>query len=369
MTEFLANLGSHFCEMHMATLKQIAANRRNALKSTGPTSQEGKKQSRRNALKHGLAGSGLVLPHEDSMAVEQRIAEWHSSLKPFDNYETWLLEVIVVESIRIDRCRILDRVLRTEQVRRSGENWDDDQRQSAEEWAAKLAKNPTVVAKLRSTSAGASILLERWQGLARALENGGWSEPQEALVHDLLGIPEALREGVASPLNPCLDGDPLAHRQEIVRGQIERLERLIGEILPARNAEKRGLLQAGVTDLEDRALMRLHRYESRCFRRLTWATSQMRSKNKGVTLLSETPREIPVPRHRAEPPIYRPPSLRDSLAEKAAEVVSEMIGEVEIAKRTCVAESASKRVLKDLPSPKDRPSGRTVKARKAKAPG
>src|SRR5437867_2070172 len=98
--------------MHMATLKQIVANRRNALKSTGPTSEEGKKQSRRNALKHGLAGSGLILPLDERSAVNDRIAEWHSSLKPFDNYETWLLEVAAMESIRIDRCRTLDRVLR-----------------------------------------------------------------------------------------------------------------------------------------------------------------------------------------------------------------------------------------------------------------
>src|ERR1700709_2578729 len=129
--------------MHMSTLKQIAANRRNALKSTGPTSNEGKKQSRRNALKHGLAGSGLVLPLAERAAVEDRIAEWHSSLKPFDNYENWLLEVIAIESIRVDRCRIEDRVLRTEQVRRAGEIGNDDQRQSAEECAAKLAKNPS----------------------------------------------------------------------------------------------------------------------------------------------------------------------------------------------------------------------------------
>ena len=37
----------------MSTSKQIAANRRNALKSTGPRTLLGKRRSSRNALKHG----------------------------------------------------------------------------------------------------------------------------------------------------------------------------------------------------------------------------------------------------------------------------------------------------------------------------
>ena len=364
----------------MATLKQIAANRRNALKSTGPTSQEGKKQSRRNALKHGLAGTGLILPHEETTAVEERMAQWHSSLKPFDPYEVWLLEVVAVESIRLDRCRILDRVLREEQVRRAGDNWDDDQRQSAEEWAVKLATNPAVVAKLRSTVAGSSILLERWQGLARSLENGGWSEAQEALVHDLLGIPKALRDGVASPLNPGFHGDVLAHRREIVRSQVERLELLIGEILPARNIDHRQLIQAGVTNLEDRALMRLHRYESRCFRRLMWATSQMRSKSKGVTHWPEPAREptVPTPLTNArltkepiaqDPPLYQRPSLRDLLKAKASRDVAGVIEEVKTKRRTKVAESVSQQGLRGLPSRKDRPRNRATKTTNLHASG
>ena len=39
----------------MATERQIAANRRNAGKSTGPRSRAGKKRARQNAYRHGLA--------------------------------------------------------------------------------------------------------------------------------------------------------------------------------------------------------------------------------------------------------------------------------------------------------------------------
>jgi hypothetical protein len=41
----------------MATEKQIAANRKNAARSTGPRTMSGKKRSSKNALRHGLAAS------------------------------------------------------------------------------------------------------------------------------------------------------------------------------------------------------------------------------------------------------------------------------------------------------------------------
>jgi hypothetical protein len=50
----------------MTSFRQIAANRLNALRSTGPKTQEGKQQSRRNALRHGLTAETVIDALEDT---------------------------------------------------------------------------------------------------------------------------------------------------------------------------------------------------------------------------------------------------------------------------------------------------------------
>ena len=50
----------------MTSFRQFEANRRNALKSTGPKSLEGKRISRRNALRHGLTAETVIDRLEDS---------------------------------------------------------------------------------------------------------------------------------------------------------------------------------------------------------------------------------------------------------------------------------------------------------------
>src|SRR5665213_724104 len=54
----------------MTSLKQIEANRRNALKSTGPTTPEGKERSRCNAVRHGLTAETIIAALEDSKDYE-----------------------------------------------------------------------------------------------------------------------------------------------------------------------------------------------------------------------------------------------------------------------------------------------------------
>jgi hypothetical protein len=49
----------------MTSLRQTEANRRNAIRSTGPRTEEGKRQTRRNAVRHGLCAETVIEIVED----------------------------------------------------------------------------------------------------------------------------------------------------------------------------------------------------------------------------------------------------------------------------------------------------------------
>ena len=144
----------------MATPSQILANRANALKSTGPRTSEGKDASRRNALKHGLAAETLVLPEDEGDAVAERMLAWGPALGPRDEYECWLVEEVALSSVRVDRCRAVERAQRNRQARRASERWDADRREEAEKLGATLRKAPAHRARLlRSTVQGCDWMI------------------------------------------------------------------------------------------------------------------------------------------------------------------------------------------------------------------
>jgi hypothetical protein len=49
----------------MTSLRRLEANRENARRSTGPRTEEGKRRSRRNAVRHGLTAETVIEVLED----------------------------------------------------------------------------------------------------------------------------------------------------------------------------------------------------------------------------------------------------------------------------------------------------------------
>jgi hypothetical protein len=76
----------------MATKRQIAANRRNAKKCTGPKTAEGKAASSMNALRHGLRARTVVLPDENREEFDQIHAGLQNQYQPQNPSEQYLVE-------------------------------------------------------------------------------------------------------------------------------------------------------------------------------------------------------------------------------------------------------------------------------------
>ena len=74
-----------------ASPAQIAANRRNSLRSKGPTSEEGRRRSSQNAIKHGLtARVTTVLSSEDAAAFDEQMTGVVRTLNPRNPIEAML---------------------------------------------------------------------------------------------------------------------------------------------------------------------------------------------------------------------------------------------------------------------------------------
>ena len=78
--------------LKMATEKQIAANQRNALMSTGPRSLTGKRRSAANAMRHGLTATQTMLPGEDEVEFSGLKSAMFRSLNPEGALENQLVE-------------------------------------------------------------------------------------------------------------------------------------------------------------------------------------------------------------------------------------------------------------------------------------
>jgi hypothetical protein len=66
----------------VASQRQIEANRRNARRSTGPKTPEGKAIASRNRSLHGFRSRGPLLPGEDPAEFAAALAGWHAEYQP-----------------------------------------------------------------------------------------------------------------------------------------------------------------------------------------------------------------------------------------------------------------------------------------------
>ena len=87
----------------MTSERQKAANRANALHSTGPKTPEGKAVVRFNAFRHGLLAQDVVLPGEEADAFEDLWNQVRANLSPIGPVEEFLVDRVVNAMWRLQR--------------------------------------------------------------------------------------------------------------------------------------------------------------------------------------------------------------------------------------------------------------------------
>lgn len=107
----------------MLSEKQLLANQRNALKSTGPRTAEGKAIASQNALRHGLRAEQIVILGESCDDYEQFCTELADQLSPEGALECRLTDQIAVTLWKLQRVERMESDLfrhmqESEQLRR-----------------------------------------------------------------------------------------------------------------------------------------------------------------------------------------------------------------------------------------------------------
>ena len=87
----------------MATQKQIAANRENAKKSTGPRTDAGKHRVSRNGLRHGLLSTVSVIPGESPADYDNNLSNFQDMYWPSNPFEHALVRQMADAEWRLQR--------------------------------------------------------------------------------------------------------------------------------------------------------------------------------------------------------------------------------------------------------------------------
>jgi hypothetical protein len=111
----------------MSSQKKIDSARANGAKSHGPKTEEGRKIASRNAVKHGLYSSIVVLPTESREEFEEMLDAYIHQFQPEGEVERDLVEEMVAAKWRQRRLWAIETDLFEEEMMEAKAKLDDDQ--------------------------------------------------------------------------------------------------------------------------------------------------------------------------------------------------------------------------------------------------
>ena len=145
---------------------RILANRQNAQRSTGPRTAEGKDRSRRNALKHGLAGEGVVVIESDRDEIDARARALEADLAPKSPLGALMIAKLATLSVRAERAADRESAAIAGRVRHAVDDFDDERLDRVDALFDSLADDPRrALRRLKRMPEGVDRLVDAWSEL------------------------------------------------------------------------------------------------------------------------------------------------------------------------------------------------------------
>jgi hypothetical protein len=292
--------------------EKLAACRRNGALSQGPVTEAGKARSRRNALKHGLAGEGIVLADEDVQAVSERFDAFEAELKPTGAVAAALVRRAAFLSVRWERLERQEAASIADNVRHAVENFDAARASALDAATRDLAQDPAAATRqLQRSLEGLAWLVDQWTRLRDDLldESIPWTPARTTRLENLFGRKLDADFRPSSTVRLCLEleANPdspairieLASRVEMELARLVTVRQGIDPTVLERDraeAPARALFDAG------RAAVLARRYEAATERGFFRALVEIR-RLKAEATASSSPKttSAPVGSFRAEP--------------------------------------------------------------------
>jgi hypothetical protein len=158
----------------MTSAKKIAANQNNAKKATGPTTEQGKRRSKRNATKHGALARELVVSDSDKPEFEALRNGLHDQLSPATPLRHIAFDRILCAiwrhrlAVRFDAKRLKDTIDQTEEKEDPGQREAPADNMLPRQWygasPADLRTGTQLLSQLRDdVEANGWIHAEEWK--------------------------------------------------------------------------------------------------------------------------------------------------------------------------------------------------------------
>jgi hypothetical protein len=345
----------------MTSGAQVVSNRKNARKSTGPKTEEGKARSSQNARKHGLYAQPPVVPGEEASAYRAWLDEWQAHYQAAGPAAAVLVEQAAQASWRLRRCARVEAANVSKKMRHAAARFARDEQARAESLGKRLLAtsvahlrlqtpplditdpaNPSALQReLAAFSEGADWLISRWRRLRDTLEADGKWEDYDRLqavallgkyAEDALEDPELTSLFVAchTTVQPIRDvwGD-FAHARAVGHGKPlahERVDALSGSSLTNPDAARSFLRRLATREMEQLAELKSNHLDPlAALDRDEAADRALVDDSKAGTALRRYEAACATEFHRALRDLHRLPAGNEPSAEPlaAVEVVPE----------------------------------------------